>query len=70
MQRKSESEIFHSTAQKLLGAWAAEMSMIANQRQQAAIENQEARDLIRTLRDETQSASVHARCVAIVGERS
>lgn len=52
----------------LLGASAAEFA----QREAAddLTRRQEKLNLIRLLRDETNSSSVHARCVAIVGEGS
>ena len=55
-------------AQRLLGASAAEFA----QREAAddITRRQEKLNLIRLLRDETNSSSVHARCVAIVGEGS
>ena len=53
---------------RLLGASAAEFA----QREAAddLTRRQEKLNLIRLLRDETNSSSVHARCVAIVGEGS
>ena len=65
---QNSREFFTVTAQRLLGASAAEFA----QREAAddLTRRQEKLNLIRLLRDETNSSSVHARCVAIVGEGS
>ena len=67
-RRMADSRRNIVTAQRLLGASAAEFA----QREAAddLTRRQEKLNLIRLLRDETNSSSVHARCVAIVGEGS
>lgn len=60
LRRDQATKAFLGTAHKMLGAAEAELKA----------RHLERHALICLLRDKTNSAAVHARCVAIVGERS